>query len=201
MSSPQTATIPEVGQLYANLGARLGAWSIDVLVALVTVVAAAITMQILRASGLWTPTPWSGNPESEWRTMAVGSKFLIVAAFFISTGVVYGALFEASPWQATLGKRVMKIYVIDAHAFQRLTLTRSSVRWVARYVCTYVVGWLISLILVATKGKKQALHDLVAGTLVFKGRPVPGGSLESWRLVAAFLGPFLMLIVVWITVL
>jgi hypothetical protein len=40
---------------------------------------------------------------------------------------------------------------------------------------------------------KKALHDYVAKTLVVRGRPVPGGSIEAWRVVAAFGIPFVWL--------
>jgi hypothetical protein len=53
---------------------------------------------------------------------------------------------------------------------------------------------------VAVTLKKQALHDFTARTLVVDGRPVPGGSLELWRIVAAFGIPFLWFLVTFVAV-
>ena len=45
-----------------------------------------------------------------------------------------------------------------------------------------------------------ALHDYIASTLVMRGRPVPGGSLEAWRVIAAFGIPFVWLLGMYVTV-
>jgi hypothetical protein len=53
----------------------------------------------------------------------------------------------------------------------------------------------ISLVTIAVTTKKQALHDFAAKTLVMRGQPATGGSLEPWRILAAFGIPFLWLVV------
>src|SRR5262245_42149919 len=78
----------------------------------------------------------------------------------------YKAVFEASPAQATPGKRVLGIYVTDLEG-NRITLKASSIRFfvfTVSAVCLFV-GHLLALF----TSRKQALHDMVADTLVLKG--------------------------------
>lgn len=76
---------------------------------------------------------------------------------------LYCTLFESSPWQATVGKRVIGIKVTNGHG-ERIGLARAAVRFVAKLlsVLTLFVGYLL---IVVTR-RRQALHDLIAGTLV-----------------------------------
>ena len=113
------------------------------------------------------------------------SKVAIVVAFIVSMGVFYSGFFQASAWQATIGKRLLNIYVTDTVG-RRISLTRSLVRSIAKGVFnTFYLG-IISVGTIVAAAKKQALHDYVAKTVVVNGRPPEGGSLELWRVVAAF---------------
>jgi RDD family len=58
-------------------------------------------------------------------------------------------LWEASSWQATLGKRLLNIYVTDDNR-QRISLGRSVGRWLARWICSWFGGNLISVITIAS---------------------------------------------------
>jgi len=77
----------------------------------------------------------------------------------------YFAVLESSAWQASLGKRALGIVVTDA-AGRRISLGRATVRYVARYLSlfTMLIGYLIQ----PFTRRRQALHDLLAGTLVVK---------------------------------
>jgi uncharacterized RDD family membrane protein YckC len=79
----------------------------------------------------------------------------------------YYALFEASSWQATPGKRALKLYVTDL-AGRPVTFWRASIRFFARKLSelTFLVGY----VLAGFTEKKQALHDLLAGCLVLRRR-------------------------------
>ena len=79
----------------------------------------------------------------------------------------YYTMFEASAWQATPGKRVMKLYVADMHG-QRLTLARAAARNLAKIISslTFLVGYLVA----GFTEKKQALHDILASCLVLRRR-------------------------------
>ena len=89
--------------------------------------------------------------------------------FAITLGAtwIYYTMFEASAWQATPGKRIMKIYVTDMFG-QRPTVARVAARNVAKIISnlSFLVGYLVAGFTV----KKQALHDMVTSCLVLRRR-------------------------------
>lgn len=91
----------------------------------------------------------------------LGFAITIAATWF------YYTLFEASNWQATPGKRVLKIYVTDMFG-QRPTFARIAGRNFAKIISnlTFLVGYLVAGFTV----KKQALHDLISSCLVLRRR-------------------------------
>jgi uncharacterized RDD family membrane protein YckC len=76
---------------------------------------------------------------------------------------LYCACMEGGAHAATLGKRLLGLGVRDRHG-ERPGFGRASLRWLARglTLATLMVGWLLILV---TK-RRQALHDLAAGTTV-----------------------------------
>ena len=199
MASSQPAALAAPAPAYAGLGRRIAAYLIDLLVSLSVVLLVALTMRGLRAIGAWTPTEAGGGvPEEMWGALGAGAKLAILVAFVLFGGPIYLIVFDASPWQATFGKRLLNIHVTD-DAGRRISLARSFGRWLAMWVFSWFAGWLVSLITIAASRQKKALHDFVANTLVLRGQPVPGGALEPWRLVVAFVVPFLWLVGTFLT--
>ena len=63
----------------------------------------------------------------------------------------------------TLGKRLFRIYVVDAKTLKPISLRQSWIRCFA-YVVSYLpIG--VGFLMVAFQPRKQALHDLIAGTV------------------------------------
>jgi uncharacterized RDD family membrane protein YckC len=92
---------------------------------------------------------------------AVG--FLQLIAF---VGVwLYFALMESSAWQATLGKKVLGLYVTDLEG-RRLGFGRATGRYFAKAISNFTL--LIGYIIAGFTKKKQALHDIIAGCLVLR---------------------------------
>ena len=89
---------------------------------------------------------------------ALGVTFLVnlVAA------VAYFAGLHASPWQGTVGKKLLGLKVTDLNG-DRISFWRA----LGRYFAMAILSG-ICLIIAAFTEKKQALHDLIAGTVVFK---------------------------------
>lgn len=83
----------------------------------------------------------------------------------IVVGWLYCALQESSAAQATIGKKAMGLRVTD-EAGNRISFGRASGRHFGKIISSFLlfIGWLMQPF---TK-KKQALHDLMAGTLVVK---------------------------------
>ena len=77
----------------------------------------------------------------------------------------YFALSESSPKQATLGKQALGIVVTDLNG-GRISFGQATGRYFVKYLSTITL--LIGYLMAAFTEKNQALHDMVAGTLVVK---------------------------------
>jgi uncharacterized RDD family membrane protein YckC len=101
--------------------------------------------------------------------IAVGSG--LVSAATLGAGIIvtfvgpwlYEAFMLSSEWQATVGKRAMSIAVtgIDGN---RISFARATGRHFAKWISVFTLG--IGFIMIAFTAKKQALHDMIAETLV-----------------------------------
>jgi uncharacterized RDD family membrane protein YckC len=96
----------------------------------------------------------------------------LVAAITFGTGIVvvllgpwlYEAFMLSSEWQATVGKRAMSIVVTGLDG-RRITFARATGRHFAKLVSgPLLIG--IGFIIAAFTARKQALHDMMAETLV-----------------------------------
>ena len=87
--------------------------------------------------------------------------------FMVRVAVVwlYYALFESSDKRATPGKMAMGLVVLD-YAGQRLSFTRASVRYFSKMISGVLLG--IGFFMVAFTERRQALHDMIAKTLVVR---------------------------------
>ena len=90
-----------------------------------------------------------------------------VVGFFTAllSGWLYHALLESSERQATLGKMAMSIYVTDLGG-QRISLGTATVRHFCKILSALLL--MIGFIMAGFTAKKQALHDLLANTLVVR---------------------------------
>jgi uncharacterized RDD family membrane protein YckC len=95
---------------------------------------------------------------------AVGIIIVWLAAA-IGLTWLYFALLESSPWQATIGKKALGLYVTDIDG-NRLTLSRATARTFAKFLSTITAS--VGYILCAFTKKKQALHDIVTNCLVLR---------------------------------
>lgn len=112
--------------------------------------------------------------------MRVGAYFVDLVVLFIPlfiltlipilgiiTNIVgiwlYFALQESSERQATIGKRALNIYVTDLQG-QRLSFGQATGRHFGKILSALVLG--IGYMMAGFTEKKQALHDMLAGTLV-----------------------------------
>ena len=101
--------------------------------------------------------------------LSAATGFVIAATFglgFVAIfvgGWLYEAFMTSSPWQATVGKRVLGIVVTDMEG-RRLSFGRATGRHFAKWLSSMALG--IGYIMAAFTEKKQGLHDFVAGTVV-----------------------------------
>lgn len=78
---------------------------------------------------------------------------------------MYFAYMESSKWQATFGKMAMGIKVTNMHG-ERIGFAQATGRHFAKILSAILL--LIGFIMAAFTEKKQALHDILADTLVVK---------------------------------
>lgn len=133
-----------------------------------------------------------------------GAMFMAMALPFVVLFVgqwLYFALFESSAAQATPGKMAFGIKVVDENA-QRIGFGRASGRYFGKLVSSLILN--IGYLMAGLTGRKQALHDLMAGTFVVFGDVQPNRPLPTerppmpwygWLLNVLMIGGFALLIV------
>jgi uncharacterized RDD family membrane protein YckC len=96
------------------------------------------------------------------------STVKLVVYYTLALAVVwlYFAALEASPWRATLGKRVVGVRVTTLDG-RRIGVGRATARLLAKLLSLALLG--LGFVLAGVDARKQALHDKVVGTLVVRG--------------------------------
>jgi uncharacterized RDD family membrane protein YckC len=131
---------------------------------------------------------------------AVAGVFAIYAILFI-VNWLYFALQESSAAQATLGKRAMGIKVTDDYG-RRIGFGRASGRFFGKIISSFILN--IGFMLAGWTARKQALHDMIAGTLVVFSAVASGQSLPTvrppmpwygWVLNAVLVGGLLLILI------
>jgi uncharacterized RDD family membrane protein YckC len=153
---------------YAGFGQRLLAIIIDVII--IGVVQSFVFVPILAAVGFGFASG-AENMDLSDPDQAAGMIGAIMAAaggaWILATiiQVLYFTFMESSKMQATVGKLALGIKVTDLEG-NKLDFTKALIRNLSRIVSGMVL--LIGYIIAAFTDKKQALHDMIAGTLVLK---------------------------------
>ena len=99
--------------------------------------------------------------------MAVGNKgedgLSLSGALNLFGNWLYFALLEAGPWQATVGKKVLGLVVVDGRG-NPISFGRATGRYFGKVISALTV--LIGFLMAGFTTRKQALHDIMAGALV-----------------------------------
>ncbi|MUG96832.1 RDD family protein [Scytonema sp. UIC 10036] len=101
--------------------------------------------------------------------MADDSEMSVVIVSVIGTIVywLWYALWESSAKQATPGKMIVGIMITDLNS-NRISFARATGRFFGKIISAFSLG--IGFLIAVFTEKKQALHDIMAGTLVVKKR-------------------------------
>lgn len=95
----------------------------------------------------------------------IPATFYIFYLFVLAINVAYYGILESSEKQATFGKQAMGIIVTNTRG-ERLSLLNAIGRYFAKIPSAMIL--LIGYLMQPFTEKKQALHDIIAGTLVYK---------------------------------
>jgi uncharacterized RDD family membrane protein YckC len=157
---PAAAALPAVA--YAGFWLRFVAWIIDYIV--LRIASSILLLPFGASLGLrqflrnHRPT----SPE-EFVPLFTGMGRIFLLTIVLTW--LYYALLESSVWQATLGKKALGLEVTDL-AGNRIQFGRATGRYFARWLSVMTIG--IGYIMAGFTDKKQALHDILAGTLVIR---------------------------------
>jgi uncharacterized RDD family membrane protein YckC len=153
---------------YAGFWQRFLALIIDSII--IGVVRSILVIPILAAVGLSFATEIQNFDASD-----DGNIFAMVAAFFAAAmamaaissilSLLYFSFMESSKYQATVGKLALGLTVTDMDG-NRIDFGKALLRNIGKFVSAFILC--ISYIMAAFTDKKQALHDMIASTLVVK---------------------------------
>ena len=104
------------------------------------------------------------EPSPEMIITIISSAFVYIALAFVGQWL-YEALLTSSSWQATIGKRILHLKVVD-EAGNRISFGRATGRFFAKILSSMFMC--IGFIMIAFTDRKRGLHDMLAGTLVVK---------------------------------
>ena len=118
---------------------------------------------IQNAAYMMRPEALQTWPHGHWHVTGPGVADLLT--FLVP--LLYFTLLESSRWQATVGKRVCHLRVTGLDG-QRITYWRALGRYAGKIVSylTFCIGFMMA----GWTTRKQALHDLMAETLVVRLR-------------------------------
>jgi len=136
---------------YAGFWRRFWAVLIDVIVTYFPIATVRVLLG-LPVSGSFDPTV----PAAWWS-----------GAFEMVIDWLYAALLISSPWRATLGQAVMDLHVTDLNG-DRISFGRATARYLAQILNLLTLGF--GILMQVFSPRRQALHDLVSGTVVVRSR-------------------------------
>jgi len=170
VSSPQTAGQPAAWAAAQPRVAYAGFWLRFVAVLIDGVIIWIPLMILLAITGIGAAlsgaiSAHSGDP-TEIVGALFGMAFLAMIGLFVVARWLYFAAMESSAWQATVGKKVLGLYVTDM-AGQRISFGRATGRNLGKFI-TDLIPLAIGYILAGITEKKQALHDMIASCLVLR---------------------------------
>ena len=106
------------------------------------------------------------RPSDPMRIMfAILPRLILFQLVALAGRWLYWGLMESSAWQATLGKKLLGLYVTDMEG-RRVSFGRASGRFFAKIISGMIL-W-VGFIMAGFTEKKQALHDLIANCLVLR---------------------------------
>lgn len=146
---------------YASFWSRLLAFIIDYML-VILVLSFIITLVVV--FGFADIGPFIVEQEEDFiRNLSESwapAPYIMFAAFWL-----YNAIMHSSAWGATVGKRMLGLYVADENG-HRINFWQATIRFLGKFISffTLFVGFLVALI----HPRRQTLYDLLAKTYVMR---------------------------------
>ncbi len=155
---------PATERYYAGFWLRACAYAIDAVIVSIYVSVLVATLAFVTAALSDSLQSLGAVPASIASTMGA----LLIAFAFCFAPAIYFACFESSKFQGTPGKMLLGLQVVDLNG-QRLTFWRSMGRQICKLAS--IVSLYIGFAMAGFTPQKQALHDMMTGSLVIKKQP------------------------------
>lgn len=104
------------------------------------------------------------EPSPEMIITIISSVFVYIALAFVGQWL-YEALLTSSLWQGTIGKKILRLKVVD-EAGNRISFGRATGRFFAKILSSMFMC--IGFIMIGFTERKTGLHDMLAGTRVLR---------------------------------
>lgn len=168
---------------YAGFWKRVAAYLVDSFIYFVIMYIAAFVLGLLLA----VSTPINPNALSAGQDLLLK---VLGSLLSLTCYLTYYVWAESSPWQATVGKKLMGLKVTDIYG-RRISFWRALGRRVGMIVSGLTLG--IGYLMCIWTAKKQCLHDKMASCLVVDETPgqkvgCVWAVLVVWLLFAVFMG-------------
>jgi uncharacterized RDD family membrane protein YckC len=150
--------------LVADTPQYAGFWSRAKAVFVDSLILAFVSSALQAAAGPWMTSLLNSAVGSASATVGV---LLTLAALWVVIDWLYYAIQESSAAQATVGKRVANIKVTNLEG-RRISFWLATARYFAKFVSAALL--MLGFLMAAFTQHKQALHDMMVGTLVVRAR-------------------------------
>jgi uncharacterized RDD family membrane protein YckC len=155
--------------VYAGFWLRFVAYFLDSLILSMAIGVILVPLSLIFIA--FTGTTGSSRNFSQSSMSGVAAVGVALIELVVWVGLLVGtwlyfAMMESGPSQATLGKRVLGLRVTTLSG-ERISFGQASGRFFGKIVSgmTFYIGYIMA----GLTERKQALHDMMAGTLVVKG--------------------------------
>jgi uncharacterized RDD family membrane protein YckC len=148
---------------YAGFWLRVVAFIIDALV--LYFVGMIVMLPFAASMGMGMRGMMTGRPPNMETLLPLIHAMIRLTLLRTILNWLYYSLLESSAWQATLGKKALGLEVTDLDG-NRISFGRATGRFFAKIISSIILG--IGYLMAGFTEKKQALHDILAGTLVIR---------------------------------
>jgi uncharacterized RDD family membrane protein YckC len=151
------------GPVYAGFWRRAGSFVLDTLVIQIP---AGLLTDLLGGSGASSTTTTNAVTGATSPHLHIEPlRFALTSIFGFVVAWLYYALLQSSSWQATVGQRAVGVRVTDLDG-NRISFARATGREFASILSGLIFG--IGYLMIIWTERKQALHDILANTLVVR---------------------------------
>ncbi len=159
--APVAGYVPPAGYVSAQAGVRYGGFWVRVIAAIVDAVLIRIVIFPIGAVFGLGGLAMGGLGHGGLLLHTLGGGVIVLLT--LVGGWLYEAFMESSSYQATLGKMIFGMKVTDLQG-NRISFAQATGRHFAKILSGLILC--IGFIMAGITERKQALHDMIAGTLV-----------------------------------